>query len=375
MSRQALPLIVLPCFALACANNDHAGDDICWRLAAEPELAVGVVDGEPAYQLYQVTGVVPLADGAVAVANTGSHEVRVYGADGGFRWSVGGEGDGPGEFRGELGLARLPGDSQVVYDDFARRLTILSPDGAVARVAPVPDSLPNLELVGVFDDGTLVISSRHLRLSPGLNADSVVFHRVASSGRWLGPVTWVRRGHVFLAVFDGFPVLDDQPFAPRGTAAVGSVLALATGADPDLRVWTSDGRPAGRIAWDAGSEPVPLTEALTDRWREWNLADARDPKVQARWQQEVEMPETLPVSDRLVADDEGRFWVRPWVAPWRESSSDTVVWKVIDPAVGVVAEVPVPIQLEIRAVHDGRVIGVRKDDLDVERVEAYPIRR
>lgn len=371
MTFRTLPLILLLGCAFACAEPD--GDAVePWRLGTEPDLRIGVVDGAAEYQLDRVTGVVSLSEGAIAVANTGSHEVRVYDADGRLRWRVGGEGSGPGEFRGDLGLARLPGDSLVVYDWLGRRLTVLSPAGHVSGVAAVPDSLPNLDLAGSFEDGTLVFSARHLHLGPGLNTDSVVYHRVAASGEWLGELTWSRGRPVFLAVVDGVPVVDEQPFGPGISVAVGRVLALSYGDTAVLRLTGPDGRSRGRVTWGDGTTGA-VTRALVERWAEWSLADARDPRARARWQREVEMPQTLPVSDRLVADDEGRFWVRPWIAPWRRRSPDTVVWKVIDPADGLVAEVPVPIRLEIRAVQNDRVTGVWRNDLDVEFVETYRI--
>ena len=65
-------------------------------LDAEPMLEIGTFEGDALYQLYRVGGARRLADGRIVVANAGSFEVRVYGADGRYERAWGREGGGPG---------------------------------------------------------------------------------------------------------------------------------------------------------------------------------------------------------------------------------------------------------------------------------------
>src|SRR5690606_20467602 len=53
-----------------------------WRIAAQPALEIGMAEGPPDYLLDQVRGARRLADGRVVIANSGSGELRYYGADG-----------------------------------------------------------------------------------------------------------------------------------------------------------------------------------------------------------------------------------------------------------------------------------------------------
>jgi len=87
-----------------------------------PGLVIGAVAGAPAQELFLVTGAVRLSDGGIAVANGGTHEVRVFDARGRHVRTIGGEGGGPGELRNPRRLFRLPDDSLEVVD-FQTQLT------------------------------------------------------------------------------------------------------------------------------------------------------------------------------------------------------------------------------------------------------------
>lgn len=87
-----------------------------WRMSDEPILEIGVLEGQPEYQLFQVRGAIRLSDGRIVVANAGSHELRIYDPRGRFLTSVGREGSGPGEFRALGSLDRLGSDSLITWD-------------------------------------------------------------------------------------------------------------------------------------------------------------------------------------------------------------------------------------------------------------------
>ncbi len=65
-----------------------------------PSLAIGALGGDETQQLHRVQDALRLPDGRIAVLNSGSHEVRIYGADGTLDLAFGRQGDGPSEFTG-----------------------------------------------------------------------------------------------------------------------------------------------------------------------------------------------------------------------------------------------------------------------------------
>lgn len=147
-----------------------------WRLAAAPEVEIGVVEGESAYQLHDVVDAARLSDGRIVVLNAGTHELRYYDAEGRHLVSVGGEGGGPGEFRRPSHLFRLPGDSLLVVDASNQRLSLHDSEGryVTSRRAPY--------VHGRLADGTLIqrvpIRDGHAPPAEGYARDSVALVRI-----------------------------------------------------------------------------------------------------------------------------------------------------------------------------------------------------
>lgn len=63
-----------------------------WRLAPSPEVVVGVLQGSPLEQLFEVRDAAMLPDGRMVVANSGTFELRFFGSQGDHLDSLGGRG-------------------------------------------------------------------------------------------------------------------------------------------------------------------------------------------------------------------------------------------------------------------------------------------
>ncbi len=105
-----------------------------WRLSSTPRVAIGSVEGDPAYTLYLVSWAKRMVDGRVVILNAGTSEFRVYASDGKYLASFGGGGDGPGEMRNPQEAVVLDGDSILVQD--AARITVF--DWIVRTELPNP---------------------------------------------------------------------------------------------------------------------------------------------------------------------------------------------------------------------------------------------
>ena len=128
------------------------GPDDGWEVQATPLVQVGVREGDPAYQFGSVWEVKRLSDGRLITADEMARELRVFDSSGQHLLRIGGEGEGPGEFRAVRLVGGYRGDSIYAYDYFQMRTSIFSPDGRFARAIgnPVPGSYP---VGGAFDDG------------------------------------------------------------------------------------------------------------------------------------------------------------------------------------------------------------------------------
>ncbi len=138
-----------------------------WQLSPEPILQIGALSGPEEYQLHWVNGATRYADGGIAVANSGSKQISFFDAAGKYLRSVGGEGEGPGEFTFPVGLWRTAGDSLAVWDDRAHRMTLMDAEGQYGRTATANPSTLNLFSLGVRRDGTWVLFS--MEIAPGAN--------------------------------------------------------------------------------------------------------------------------------------------------------------------------------------------------------------
>jgi hypothetical protein len=96
-------------------------------------LDLGIEAGPPAeLEFANITSAITLPGGSLAVANSGTSQIRYFAATGTFIRSIGRRGQGPGEFSGApLYLHARGRDTLLVYDTGNLRLTVLDAQGAV----------------------------------------------------------------------------------------------------------------------------------------------------------------------------------------------------------------------------------------------------
>lgn len=127
---------------VACGGYDDApaagggqgdGEVEVWNLTSDPLVQIGVVQGDEVYQLDEAVSSLRLSDGRIAVVNAGSAQLRLYDGRGRHLSSIGGDGDGPGEFRFPARVWRHGADSLRVWDARRRVLSYFGPDGGFTR--------------------------------------------------------------------------------------------------------------------------------------------------------------------------------------------------------------------------------------------------
>lgn len=106
------------------------------ELTLETVLELGARDG-PGMIDWRGGQSFPAIDsrGRVYLRGYFSTEVKVYDDQGTHLTTIGREGEGPGEFKGVMGLVIGPADSLFVFDVFNMRLSVFSPDHEFARSA------------------------------------------------------------------------------------------------------------------------------------------------------------------------------------------------------------------------------------------------
>ena len=352
-----------------------------WQVDEQPVMQIGVAEGAPEYQLAGVRGAVRLADGGVVVANSQSHELRYYDARGGFVRAVGEEGGGPGEFKSLDGIAAYRGDSVAVWDAGAWRLTILGPDGGFGRAATVR-GLNSIvaRLRGAFPDGSFLLAAAgsvqdFLRTDVGERRDSVSYLRFAADGAFADSLArHAAQEYVALRSQDQIvirPILfgrDSYVGVGGDRVFVGQSDAFRIdGLDPLGTVELSVRRP-GELRTPSSQE-LARARATSEEAGETQMKAAGASGMPNA--EPVPARPTVPAYDRLIVDQQGNLWVRDYVF----SPEDAPRWSVFDPQGRWVATAQTPAGVEVYQIGPDWILGRGLDDLDVEYVRMYRLRR
>jgi hypothetical protein len=343
------------------------------RVAPEPELTIGSLDGEDG--LYQLASVDRRSDGSWVTANGGSREIRIFSPAGGLEQVIGGQGDGPGEFQRLSGAVVLPGDSLFASDGQARRGTFFTPEGEVLETvtgtAEDPLFIPlrplsngNMAATGIsrFGGGEMK-SETVIRPETPLGILDRRGVLVAELGSLPGPERWFWS--------EGNSVsIRSLPFA-RGNQVEASMDRVFTGATetPEISVWDAEGSLAQ--LWRLDHEPPAVTSAELDRIRADELAEIDDPTY--RRQTEAlfasgQIPEVYPAWGRLLVSAEGELWIQQFDPPGSDAAMRW--WRMaVDGAAAEVIELPPGFRL-LWASRD-LVAGRVTDELDVEYLRVY----
>lgn len=355
-----------------------------WRLQAEPELEIGVADGAPEYQLFQVNDAARLADGRIAVANTGSNEVRLYAADGSFLAALGGAGDGPGEFRRLANVAALPGDSILAYDPLAARITIFTSAGEVASTTRFVHRIPGGILAPArLEDGSYLFgvgwSSAELKPTQ---------YRAGTLQRGRSPILRFASDGALqdtVGVFAGLEIAiwDQGGKISMGPAIFGRKLAHAVAHDRvyvgtqerfEIGVYRPDGTLTEKIRVRGGV--LEVNDAMLAEYRERMLALAAGapPELISDFEQYIDAqpkPRSLPAHGPLHVDAEGNLWV----GRYDLLGGDPTRYAILGPDGTPRAVVDLPERFHIFEIGHDYLLGRWLDESEVEYIRLYRLEK
>lgn len=346
-----------------------------WRLAATPRLEIGRADGAPEELLFQAFGGLVLSGGGIVLANTGTFELRFYDAEGRRLRSVGGEGDGPGEFRRLQLAGSITGDSILAFDSRLRRVTVFAPDGAVARVVPVSAEVDGaLRLIGALADGRIVLGTvLPVPRETGVAREPLRVGILSADGTSWTPLGDFPGREVSVAGSSAGSSSFSSPFGPNvRQVAAGDRIVVGTNDAFSLRVHDASGRLMRLIRQNRPLRPADPDEIA--RVLEPARARSADRPGGERMLAAIDqlpLHETLPAFAQLLLDRTGHLWIQEFPG----SGARPTDWQVFDPEGVLVARVGLPDGLEILDVGPDYLLGRVSDDLGVERVRLYDLER
>lgn len=366
----------------------------------EPTLMLGEQEGPEHLQFYRISDISVASDGSLFVLNMGDASVRVFDSGGVFLDRFGRAGEGPGEFQWPAHV-EVFGDTVAVFDGRLIRTTFFSRNGELFGSWPAGDRATGvLYPVGRTSDGWIVQPWRNggwgYEVGVARRDTSIVaFVTSLSTMRpdtlavreiltYLGPRRWGVQSPTAMTVAE--PLF--EPEARHASDRQGNVY-LHLGVAYAIYVYDSNGRYWRRAT--RAVEPTPVTEDLIDSYRdvmdaywdtaqrrpEWEIGKAADEARPA-----LPHVDALPQLGRLLVSREGNIWVEridldpePLAREWTRAPRTPVstLWDVFDPDGRFVHTVELPPRFSPHDVGADWIVGVQRDDLDIEYVIRYVV--
>lgn len=377
-------------------------EDDALALAGEPAVVIGSED-TPEYQFGRIVSATRLSDGRIAVFDGMANELRFFDAQGRFVSRTGGSGGGPGEYKSVAWMRRLAGDSLMLYDASARRVTVLAPDGALARSVSLASPAPAAnEAEGTRGEARVIIPTSGAYRAIAPFADGTMLARVGGAPRIGGPATRDSVLYVRLAADGtlrdtvGTFVGDEVQVSQSGS---GQNMMIAIGPPPfgksarvvvdddgfwfgggdryELARYTADGRLVRLVRRAVKPLPVTPEDAEAQKARELERsADGAPAAMAAQFRRMTEdkwanvtLPPTFPAHGELRVDPSGRLWVQETTRP----ADATPRWSAFDADGRLLGTISMPDEFRVLEFGRDYVLGVQRDENDVEQARLYPL--
>lgn len=349
------------------------------RLAANPSLQVGSAPTDADEPLYRVVGVARMARELV-VGNGGSNQIFYYDLEGNRLRSVGRGGGGPGEFERLSAIFALPGDSLLAYDTGLRRFQVFDREGRFVRSfilgnADSGNPPPGVVPLGVVADRNLIV--RSLRIGPGNEPESNVHRatmdvlRYSLTGEFLDTLISTPGWEAYSSAERG---LGNMPI-PFGhsshLATTADHLILGLNESNEVRFYGVDGNlrqiirsvapPGPQVEEQEIEEFVARAVQRAPRGMSADLKAIYD---------EMPFPQVKPPFYWVYSGADGSIWVGTHHGD--ESSRRMLI---LDTGYARSAWLSLPRELSPLEVRRESVLGVWTDEMGVETIREYPIRK
>lgn len=353
-----------------------------WALSPDPVLEIGTRDGEAPFQFYQIAGGLRLPDGRVVVLNSGSKTVRVFSDDGRFLTEFGGSGDGPGEFRGLGSVHRLSGDTLLIWENGRPGFSLFTLTGEFVRAQRL--SAPGSERLSTVhplpnDRLAVMTYSSHLThgepTGPGIHRDLAPMLLYSTHGTLLDTIGFFPSAEIMIIEFGGGSGTGPPPFQKTTHAGVdrGQIFV---GTAEGMRISALDS--SGELDASFRYPGADLTVREEDRaWYSDRMMEmASTPQEQQMLPDllaALTFPETRASYSDLKVDETGAIWLRTGrhFPPYGASPE----WTILSPEGVFLGRISLPDRFEPFHFGADYVIGSWRDEMDVEYVRAYALRK
>ena len=341
---------------------------------AEPRYRHGTKPGDYEFQGINVGRLFP--DGSAVVADLGHSEVVVLSPEGTTHEVLARRGEGPGETIYPYSLFVLGQDSVLVPDNRQSRLTLFVGD-SVARIAGLP-RVGHIGVAGIGSSGELMLINRTpYRSLSDLEEEWLTGH-MSLYDTETGALDTVAAYDHWPRVPPGLPW---NPIAPVGEVTVVDGQFVYTRSDRPEITWSlPDGTVTQIVRWRA--EPTRLTEELLEPVEAFermvnqvsypHLSDSGIEEYTREgmsWYHAM-IGQPMPLFGAPFADAVGNVWLPSYRLAYPEEGSPYTVISTDGEWLGTVTAPP---RLRILDVAGRLVLGVLRDETDVQSVVVYEL--
>jgi hypothetical protein len=363
-----------------------------WTISEEPVLQIGQVEGEDPYLF---AGINPRGNGdfpyvfrwtmgRIVVCNGMDSTIRIFDRLGDFVRMVGGEGEGPGEYSFIEACWPIPSGMVVAADNY---LSFLNLEGTVVRKVLIPSvnggrAFPH----GVFEDGSYFVIRRHeTPSSDGVHDATAGVFVIDAAGE---------PGSEFLTMKQDRRIQQGRYSITQQFGPIGSITGAADGIfygwPETYSISEFDAQGVLQAVISRAWDPLPVTEedvagwlSFRDTLTEFQGSDSPDLREAYRKQTSIMVfPEHRAPFDEMHVDRIGHLWVRNTHPRYDRIYASFGVrfpfewtWDVFDPQGRWLTTVTLPAAFRAHDIGEDYILGVWRDELDVEYVRMYSLDR
>ena len=351
-------------------------DSSLWSIDPEPLIDLALSGSGPSHEFFRIRGLKQRPDGSLLLASRASQEILRYSPEGEFLGALGRPGEGPGEFS-NLQRVELVADTAFALD-YDGRVAVVGPDMELVRTFMLPHQVSDIHFLG---DGTLLAESR---VWTGLEE---------IANQLIRPPTALVRFDLEGVLIDGIGVragYESYQFAFEdnfGDAAAlfarsGQVATLGPrvfyGSSDLMQVEELD--PAGNITriLRIPGYGLDLTDAQVAAERLAHLDVDLPPGMTLppwfrRTIEALPAPVTRPAYANMLVDPSGAVWLELYRGASEQDRPQE--WLILDADGTWLGTIEVPDRFSVTDITMDVVLGVWRDELDVEHPQVLRLTR
>jgi len=370
-TRSSLAFIIVglaPALAGCGSNNDPSLGD--WTLKPNAlrlteTLRVSETD---AFYFGSIAALDVTSDGRIVVADRSASNIKLLRPDGTLLDTLGGPGEGPGEFQMLTHAGVGSRDSLYALDLQRGQITIYAPADPYERrrILTVPRDQGYLGLLYVLPDGRLAgIFGVRMQPEDGVTRpDPNAIRHIDNTGTPGDTLLLDRSGQsAFVFGENGEFTAGAVPFSRETVTALGPDGRFYHGWTDSLHIEAHSLDGTSEPIASVPTDPVPVTEAARD-------SALNDLDEEVRSMAASALPDTKPAFTAMTVSGRGRIWVK---RPTERPDAETVPWWILAPETKTIRQVQLPRDVEIEVVRDGKAYGTTTTEMGAPAVVRYQI--